>query len=278
MSAIIKAGVIGESVEQYSLSPKIHKFWLDEYKIINGEYRAYNIAPDALEDFIRNLQANDFAGCNVTVPYKEKTYELLKKIGTVDSNAQAVGAVNTIIVAQDGGLRGINTDVFGFRENIRSYLLDSKKRKAVIYGSGGAAKAALIAISGLGFAEIVVVGRNQSVLSALSTKGYTTELWESGPRALKGADLVVNATSLGMVGKEPFDFDFTYLESDALVTDIVYTPLETEFLKAAKKRGNSTVDGLGMLLYQAADAFHRWFPLKEIPRVTQELRDTILTP
>lgn len=276
---MIKAGVIGESVEQYSLSPKIHNFWLDKYKI-TGEYKAYNVAPEALEDFIKNMYAEGFAGCNVTVPHKEKTYELLKKIGTVDNNAQAVGAVNTIIVARDGALRGINTDVFGFKENIRPYLVNSKKRKAVIYGSGGAAKAALIAISGLGFAATVVVGRNQSVLSALSTKGYTTELWEKGPIALKGADLVVNATSLNMVGKETYDFDFTYLEDDAVVTDIVYTPLITSFLQAAKARGKQVqvVDGLGMLLYQAADAFHRWFPLGKIPEVTQELRDYIVAP
>ena len=267
---MIKAGVIGHPIA-HSLSPKLHNYWLKKYGI-DGEYKAYDIAPDALFDFVSFLREKGMVGCNVTIPHKEMAVSLVRNL---DEAARMIGAVNTIVVERDGTLTGMNTDAYGFSENIKPHLRD--KQKAVILGAGGAARAVIVALKQLGFTNIIITNRTRVRAEELAAQhGLQRVEWSEKDAALAGADLLVNTTSLGMVGKEPLELSLDALPKNALVTDIVYKPLITPLLAAAQARGNPIVDGLGMLLHQAAPGFAAWFGLPHLPEVTQELRDTIL--
>lgn len=266
---MIRAGVIGHPIA-HSLSPKLHGYWLKKYGI-DGEYKAHDVPPESLEDFIRTLPERGFAGCNVTIPYKEEVMEYLDEVDTL---AQAVGAVNTIIV-RDGKLHGTNTDVVGFAENIRPFI--TGKNKAVVLGAGGAARAVIVALKQLGFAHILITNRTKERAEELAAQHSLQPVgWTEKEAALAQANLLVNTTSLGLAGNPPLELSLDALPKTALVTDIVYKPLETELLAAAKARGNPVVDGLGMLLHQAAPGFEAWFGVK--PEVTNELRQFILNP
>jgi len=261
---MLKAGVIGYPVK-HSLSPKLHNHWLRQLRI-EGEYVALEVKPDDLEKEIKSLSQRGFAGVNLTIPYKEVA---VKMLDTVDDKVKAVDAVNTIIV-QEGKLQGTNTDIYGFTENIRPHL-PAKKNKAVVLGAGGAAKSVCKALLDLGFTKIIVLNRTHDkaiVLAKQFKNTLTAEPWDTRSITLADTDLLVNTTSLGMVGKEPLDIDLSALPTHALVTDIVYTPLITPLLAAAKARGNPIVDGLGMLIYQAVPGFEAWFGKK--PEVTPE--------
>jgi len=262
------AGVIGWPVS-HSLSPRLHGYWLKHYNI-EGEYKAVTVLPDELDLFIKSLPDHGWQGCNITLPHKEAVLPLLD---SMDEVAKAIGAVNTIVV-ENGLLRGTNTDAFGFSENIRPHI--TGKNKAVMLGAGGAAKAICYALEGLGFKEIIAVNRTKEKSDALAAQFVKVKVgeWDKRAELLAGADLLVNTTSLGMTGKEALDIDLALLPKSALVTDIVYTPLMTPLLEAAKARGNPVVDGLGMLLYQAVPGFEAWFGVK--PEVTPELREHVL--
>ena len=264
---MIRAGVIGHPVS-HSKSPKLHGYWLKLHGI-DGEYKAYDIAPEQLENFIKELPASGMAGCNVTIPHKE---EVLKLVDIADDLAVAVGAVNTVVV-KDGKTVGTNTDVAGFYDNIKPHLTGT--RKAVVLGAGGAARGVVVALRQLGFSSITITNRTREKAEAIANDhALLVAPWENRSEELKDADLLVNTTSLGLIGGAPLDISLDALPKTALVTDIIYAPLETPLLAAAKKRGNPTVDGLGMLLYQAAPGFEAWFGV--MPEVTDELRRHIL--
>lgn len=285
-----KAGVIGYPVS-HSLSPRIHGFWLKKYGI-NGTYEAIEVKPENLEEFIKYDMANEkYAGVNVTLPHKERAFLLVDETSKL-AYAQDLKAVNTIIV-RSGRSIGKNTDVEGFIQNIVTAEpdFDFEKGKAVVLGAGGAARAVVFALANLKVPEIIITNRTKEKaeeIKKLLKEHYEDMLdqkikiknWEEKKEALKGANLLVNTTSLGMLGKEKLDIDLSLLPKDALVTDIVYNPIETDLLKAAKKRGNKTVDGLGMLLYQAAPGFKAWYCVGENagiqPEVTEELRAYVL--
>lgn len=270
MSSIKKAGVVGFPVK-HSLSPRLHGFWLDKYKIA-GEYKHYEVKPEELAEFIDNLRMDkDFVGVNLTIPHKEAVMGLLDDI---DDLAHAIGAVNTVI-NDNGILIGKNTDAYGFAENIRNSVSETKK--AVVLGAGGAAKAVIFALKGLGFEQVFITNRTKKraeELASVIRHPLSIIDWEKRSEILQDADLLVNTTSLGMTGKEPLEIDLSLLPKTALVTDIVYSPLETQLLAQARTSGNSTVDGLGMLLHQAVPAFEAWFGVK--PEVTEELRQYVL--
>ncbi len=271
---IKKAAVIGYPVA-HSLSPRLHGFWLKKYGIA-GEYSAVEVKPEELENFIKNMSANGYSGVNVTIPHKEAVIPFLDGI---DKYARAIGAVNTIIV-DDGKLYGTNTDAEGFYQNIESHIIGRKK--AVVLGAGGAAKAVIFALELLEFEEIIITNRTCEralMLQHLYSSSSQIVDWEKRSEILADADLLVNTTSLGMTGKEPLDIDLSRLPKTALVTDIVYKPLITPLLAQAQARGNPTVDGLGMLLHQAVPAFAAWFgdvPVGDVPVVDDELRDYVL--
>lgn len=272
------AGVMGWPVG-HSRSPLLHGYWLRHYGI-DGAYVPLAVPPDRAEQAMRALPALGFRGCNVTIPHKEAAFRIVDRLHPC---ARRIGAVNTIIVADDGTLEGRNTDGFGFWENLAASAPASwsvTRGPSVVLGAGGAARAVVVALLDAGSPEIRLLNRTPAraaeIAADLGDRRIRVGDWDSRSRALDGAVLLVNATSQGMTGYPPLDIDLADLPPDAVVTDIVYVPLVTPLLLAASARGNPTVDGLGMLLHQARPGFHAWFG--QDPQVTDDLRRFVLDP
>jgi len=273
-----RAGVLGWPVG-HSLSPRVHGFWLKQYAIA-GEYVAVAVEPKDFAAKLRCLQVDGFAGCNVTVPHKEAALALVDE---AHPHAQRIGAVNTVVVREDGALYGFNTDGFGFLENLRAEHdgFDAASGPAVVLGAGGAARAVVAALLGAGAPDVWVLNRTQARaeqlaadLAGIGTGTISVGDWQARAGALDGAALLANTTTLGMRGQHVLDLDLTALPSGALVTDIVYSPLQTDLLARATARGNPVVDGLGMLLHQARPGFEAWFG--PLPDVSDALRAKVL--
>ena len=264
------AGVMGWPVA-HSRSPLIHNYWLQKYGLA-GSYVQLAVQPGQLAIALAGLAALGFKGCNVTIPHK---VEALKLVNELDAHARRVGAVNTVVVQPDGSLKGMNTDGFGYIQS----LLDAQPGwradagPVVVLGAGGAARAVVLALSDHGAKEIRLINRSPDKAEAMAAEfgsPIKAVSWKQRHAALEGAALLVNTTSQGMHGNAPLDLDLSALPVKALVSDIIYVPLETPLLHAAKARGNPTVDGLGMLLNQARPAFEAWFGV--LPDITPELR------
>ena len=265
-----RACVIGWPVE-HSRSPSIHRYWLAQYGI-DGAYEKEAVEPKDLAGFLGSLEKRGYAGANVTLPHKEAALRLAV---VADEAARSIGAANTLWLDQAGRLCAGNTDAYGFITNLEAEApnWNEGRRPVMVLGAGGAARAVLHGLLTEGAASIVLTNRTRGRADALAHAfgpSVTVIDWEDRRRALAGCGLLVNATSLGMTGKEPLDLDLAALPADAVVADIVYSPLQTELLAAARARGNRTVEGLGMLLYQAVPGFERWFGVR--PEVTPELR------
>jgi shikimate dehydrogenase len=268
------AGVAGWPVS-HSRSPRLHNFWLRACGI-DGAYLPLAIAPENFEMAVRALPKLGFAGCNVTMPHKEAA---LRAVDRVDPAAWRIGAVNTIVVANDGSLDGSNTDAYGFLQALYEGApgLDIAKGPAVLIGAGGAAKAIAVALLDAGVPDLLVLNRTEARAQALAEAldaGITVGAWSERAACLAGANLLVNSTTQGMQGQPALALALDDLAADAVVMDAVYTPLITPLLAAAKDRGNPIVDGLGMLLHQARPGFMAWFGRE--PVVGQALRDHIL--
>ena len=266
----LRAGVMGWPVG-HSLSPRLHGYWLAELGI-DGTYEALPVDAENFPSELKSLAGRGFRGVNVTVPHKEAA---LAAVDEADGQTRRIGAVNTVVVEDDGTLSGSNTDGFGFIENLRSNPggWSAPAGPAVMIGAGGAARAIAAALVDGGAPELRLVNRTLSKAHAIARDiGGPIEAfpWEERESVLDGALLLVNATTLGMAGGQPLALDLTALPADALVTDIVYTPLTTPLLSRAAARGNPTRDGLGMLLHQARPGFAAWFGVE--PRVTDALR------
>ena len=261
----------------HSRSPRLHGYWLDRYGI-DGTYEALAVTPDELAGQLSSLAGWGFAGVNLTVPHKEAALDAMASLSPA---ARAIGAVNTVVVGADGGLAGDNTDGFGFLENLRhgASQWTAGAGPVVVVGAGGAARAICHALATDGAPEVRVVNRTEARAVTLveDLAGPLTPWpWNDRAGALSDAALVVNTTALGMVGQDPLDLDLERLPVTAVVNDIVYAPLETPLLAAAASRGNTVVDGLGMLLHQARPGFEAWFGVA--PEVTDELRARVLGP
>jgi shikimate dehydrogenase len=272
MSTHRKAGVIGWPVA-HSRSPLIHGYWLKRYGI-DGEYTRIPVKPEDVDAFFAGLAANGYAGCNVTLPHKEAAF---RAVTVADAATKRLGSVNTVFL-RDGKLMGTSTDGEGFVASVTTALpgWSIAGGKAVLLGAGGSARAIAGALLDRGATEIAIVNRTLARAEAIRSdfgSRITPYSWEDAGYALAGADLLVNTTSLGMKGNKPLSLDFTALPQGAVVSDIVYTPLETVFLKAARSRGHRVVPGLGMLLHQAVRGFELWFGKR--PEVTQELHDLV---
>lgn len=270
---MMKACVMGWPVA-HSLSPALHGYWLKAHGIA-GEYTRVAVRPDDLPAALARLKNEAWRGCNLTIPLKETAIPLMDRI---DETARRIGAVNTIVV-ENGALAGFNTDGFGFIENLRAAVpgFDAKAGPAVVLGAGGAARAIVDALNAAGAPEIRLANRSLDRARALARSlGGAIEPvpWERRAAALDGAALVVNATSLGMDTNPLLELDLARLPKTAVVNDIVYAPLETALLTAAKARGNRIVDGLGMLLHQGRPGFQLWFGA--MPAVTPALRAAVL--
>jgi shikimate dehydrogenase len=268
----IKAFVIGHPIA-HSRSPLIHGTWLAQHGI-DGSYEAIDVAPAELEGFFERLWNGEFAGGNVTIPHKEAVFALCD---SVDDRARTIGAVNTLIV-RDGKVHGTNTDYLGFLGNLDAAAPDWSMRQgsAIVIGAGGAARAVLVALRERFGGQIHLLNRTPANAERLATEiggGIAAHGFDAFPTLAPDAALVINTSSVGMHGTG-FDWlDPDLLPQTALVTDIVYTPLETPLLARARQRGLQTVDGLGMLLHQAVPGFAAWFGVA--PEVTPELRARI---
>lgn len=267
------AGVIGWPIG-HSRSPRLHGYWLERYGI-DGAYLPLPVAPEKLETALRGLQAAGFRGLNVTIPHKEAVMALCDD---VDEAARRIGAVNTLVF--DGGaIQGSNSDAYGFLENLRagSAGQDPIATPALLLGAGGAARAVAVALLDAGVPELVICNRSQDRAERLAADlgGRARVIaWAERARALEGIGLLVNSTSLGMTGQPALELPLDRLSPGAVVNDLVYSPLETDLLKAARARGCTAVDGLGMLLHQARPGFQAWFG--HAPEVTAALRDYVL--
>jgi shikimate dehydrogenase len=268
------AGVVGYPVT-HSLSPRLHGYWLHRYGI-DGAYIPLSVRSEDFSTALAAVPALGFLGVNVTVPHKEAA---LAAMDTVSQQARRIGAVNTVVVGRDRSLHGTNTDGFGFVENLKDGYRGwtAGRGPAVVLGAGGAARAVCAVLIDGGVPELRLINRTRSRAETLASdlEGPIEIVpWELRAEALDGAALVVNTTTLGMTGNPPLDLELTVLPPAALVTDIVYNPLETALLERAALRGNPVVDGLGMLLHQARPGFAAWFGVE--PEVTPELRAFVL--
>ncbi len=268
------AGVMGWPVA-HSCSPRVHGFWLERYGV-DGAYVPLPVAPEKLADSLRALPGLGFAGVNLTVPHKETA---LAAVDALADGARRIGAVNMVTVDDTGGLVGDNSDAFGFIENLRQGApgWSAAAGPAVVLGAGGAARAVCVALADAGVAEIRVVNRTAARAEALAGDldgSLVVCSWNERNDVLAGAALLVNATTLGMTGAPALAIDLAGLAADAVVNDIVYVPLETPLLAAARAAGRRAVDGLGMLLHQARPGFAAWFGVE--PEVTPELRTFVL--
>ncbi|MBO9452424.1 shikimate dehydrogenase [Tropicibacter sp. R16_0] len=253
------AGVIGHPVA-HSKSPRLHGHWLKTYGIA-GHYVPMDVAPQDLETVLRTLPKAGFVGVNVTVPHKEAVMAIADQI---TDRATLIGAANTLIFREDGKIHADNTDGYGFMENLHSGApdWDAKAGPALVLGAGGASRAVISALLEAGVPEIFLSNRTRVRADKLRDDfGKRVQVidWVQAGNVVEDADLVVNTTSLGMVGNSELRVPMDGLKPSAVVTDLVYAPLKTKLLLTAEEAGCTTVDGLGMLLHQAVPGFERWF-------------------
>ncbi|PBB97528.1 shikimate dehydrogenase [Mesorhizobium sp. WSM3862] len=267
-----RAFVTGHPIA-HSRSPKIHRHWLEEYGI-DGSYQAIDVQPEDFAAFLKSLGENGYRGGNVTIPHKEAAFALVARR---DEAAEAIGAVNTLWL-EDGVLWGGNTDALGFAGNLDEHAPGwAANGPAVVLGAGGASRAVVHALKDRGLNDIRIVNRTLARAEELADRfgaGVSAHGAGAVGELLSDAGLLVNTTALGMHGNETLAADPAGLPGHAIVTDIVYVPLETPMLAAARARGLKTVDGLGMLLHQAVPGFERWFGKR--PEVTPQLRRMIV--
>jgi shikimate dehydrogenase len=253
----------------HSRSPLIHNYWIKQHGL-TAEYRREAVPPEKFAEFIGSWREHDYVGANVTLPHKEAALQLSKP----DDRAEAVGAANTLWL-EGGVLRSTNTDVEGFTENLDAATprWDSGLTTAIVLGAGGAARAVVFALLQRGAERVYVANRSFDKAEAFRARfgeRVRPVRWGEVNGLLAGVQLLANATSLGMTGQPKLDIDVENLPPSAVVTDLVYVPLETPLLAAARECGLRTADGLGMLLHQAVRGFSLWFGVR--PQVTAELR------
>ena len=266
------AGVVGWPV-RHSLSPLLHGYWLEELKL-DGAMVPLGVPREEFARTVLALRRAGFTGVNVTVPHKEAAFALAH---VTDAAAKMAGAANLLIFHPDGQIEGRNTDAVGLRESLREDMGSLQGKTVLLLGAGGAARGALLALNDLGAAKVHILNRHadkaamlaRALQPAMQSQLLPESLahWNEAARA---ADIVINTTSAGMKGHAPLELDLAKLRDAATVLDIVYNPLHTELLKQAKARDLKTIDGLGMLMHQAAPSFEAFFGVR--PKVTPGLR------
>ena len=273
-NTIYLAGVIGNPIA-HSKSPKLHNYWLSKYKI-NGFYIPFSVTTENLETSIKSLMALGFSGVNVTIPHKTN---VLSFADSITDRASLIGAANTLYFSKSGKIHADNTDGYGFIQNIIDEIpdYDFYDKTALIYGAGGSARAIASALLSNGVKEVGITNRTRSKAQIISENlGAKVSVvdWRSAPDTITKADIIINATSMGMVGQPDFSQPISRAKKTALVVDIVYNPLITELIKEAKKLKLKTVGGIGMLINQAVPGFEHWFQKK--PQIDEEIRRFIV--
>lgn len=270
---MIRACVMGSPVS-HSLSPRLHGFWLRQYKI-DGEYTRQEVTLEQLKGSLEKLAAQGFSGCNLTLPLKEAALPMMDDLDESCTNA---GAVNTVVI-RNNKMTGYNSDGFGFLESLKAQQPAWDGTNIVIIGTGGAARGIIATLKNDGAKHFQLINRTRakadSVIKDLHLKNADALDWQDRHQALKKATLLVNCSSLGMAGQPPLELDLSILPKTAVVCDIIYKPRMTPLLVAAKRRGNPVVEGLPMLLHQGRLGFRHWFGLD--PAVTAELYNEMTT-
>ncbi len=268
----MKLGVIGHPIN-HSKSPIIHNKWLADAQI-EGEYTAIDIAPDDLEGEVQRLINEGYNGFNVTIPHKQN---IIKFCSAIDEGAKKIGAVNTVVI-NNGNLSGYNTDAFGFTQNIiENSDFDFNGKTACVIGAGGAARAVIQGLLDKDIGKIMLTNRTRDkaeMLKEFDAKKIEIIDWDQYQDYLPNTNILINTTSLGMKGYPDLEIDLSSLQKNAVVTDIVYTPLETPLLMQAKENGFHTVTGIGMLLYQAQKSFEIW--TGSLPSIDDDLIKKVL--
>lgn len=268
------AGVIGNSIS-HSKSPKLHQHWLRRYGI-RGEYVPLHVESENLESVIRSMPKMGFVGANVTIPHK---VDVMRFADQISDRATLVGAANTLIFKDDGKIYADNTDGYGFMANLRQGApdWDPKSGPAMVLGAGGACRAIIVALADAGVTEIFLTNRTRAKADALRAEfGARIQVvdWVQAGNVVEDAATLINTTSLGMTGQPELRVPLDGLRPDTLVTDIVYSPLQTPLLAQAQAAGCRTIDGLGMLLHQGVPGFERWFGKR--PEVDDATRQVVL--
>jgi shikimate dehydrogenase len=268
------AGVMGWPITQ-SRSPILHNYWIEKYNL-NGRYVPLAVKPERLADAIRGLPALGFRGCNLTMPHKQFAMTM---VDSLTDTAKRIGAINCIVVDDDGKMSGTNNDGNGYVLSVQEVAPHWKPSDGpiAILGAGGAARAVIVALLERGAKEVRVINRTFDKAVALAKEFHPvikSMPWDKRSDAIDDVTLLVNATNQGMIGKPALDISLDKLSSRTLVSDLIYVPPETAFLAAANVRGNVTINGLGMLLHQARPAFQAWFGI--LPEITRELRVKIM--
>ena len=268
------AGVIGHPISQ-SKSPKLHNYWISKYQI-NGFYIPFSVTTEKLQTSIKSLIDLGFSGVNVTIPHKTN---VLSFADTVTDRAALIGASNTLYFSKSGKIHADNTDGYGFIQNIIDEIpdYDFYDKTAIIYGAGGSARAIASALISNGIKEVGITNRTRSKAQIISENlGAKVSVvdWRTAPEMVGRADLIINATSMGMVGQPDFSQPITRAKKTALVIDIVYNPLITGLIKEAKKQKLKTVGGIGMLINQAVPGFEHWF--QTTPVIDDDVRKFIV--
>ena len=273
-NAVYLAGVIGNPIA-HSKSPKLHNYWLSKYKI-NGFYIPFSVTNDKLETSIKSLIELGFSGVNITIPHKTS---VLSFADSITDRAALIGAANTLYFSKNGKIHADNTDGYGFIQNIVDEIpdYDFYDKTALIYGAGGSARAIASALLSNGVKEVGITNRTRSKAQIISENlGAKVSVvdWRAAPDIITKADIIINATSMGMAGQPDFSQPISRAKKTALVVDIVYNPLITALIKEAKKMKLKTVGGIGMLINQAVPGFEHWFQKK--PQVDEEIRRFII--
>jgi shikimate dehydrogenase len=270
----ILAGVMGWPIAQ-SRSPILHNYWIEKYKL-SGRYVPLAVRPERLPDAIRGLPALGFRGCNLTMPHKQYAMTM---VDSLTETAKRIGAVNCIVVGEDGKLSGTNNDGNGYVLSVQEVAPQWKPDDGPIamLGAGGAARAIIVALLERGASEIRLINRTFDKAERLAKEfgaAIRPIAWDKRGDAIGEVALLINATNQGMSGNPPLEISLDKLSSRTLVSDLIYVPPETPLLTAAKARGNVIINGLGMLLHQARPAFQAWFGV--MPEITPDLRAAIM--
>jgi shikimate dehydrogenase len=272
---LVLAGVIGDPIS-HSKSPILHRYWLDK-NAINGHYIPLKVQKNDIKLVLKTLPKMGFSGVNVTVPHKES---VLKLANEITQNARQIGSANTLTFLPSGGFKADNTDGYGFLKNLEENdaTWNPLNSRVLIIGAGGASRAVISALLNSGVSKIVITNRTHERAEELKEyfeRKIDVIKWNEKEQFLKKINILVNTTSLGMLGSKKLNLSLSSINKDTTVLDLVYNPIKTVLLQDAEKHGCKTIDGLGMLLHQATPGFNEWFGIK--PIITSEIRKRILT-
>ena len=261
-----KFGIIGKPIK-HSLSPVLHKYWFKKYSI-NADYEIIEADDKALPEIIKKIKQGDYAGINVTLPFKQK---IINHIDKLVNDAEITGSVNTVLLNNDKSVIGENTDVYGLQAAYLKEIENNFNKKALVIGAGGVSPSVILSIKKSGIKNISITNRTEEKCIFLKKKFNFLNIipWEKLQSEIKNFDIIVNATSLGLKNGDDFGFIFSNTKNEMIYIDTIYNPLETKTLKYLKEEGRKVFNGLDMFVYQGQKSFYLWNKIN--PEIDEEL-------